>query len=383
MEELRKFVSPEFVFGSGALSLAGRYAEHMGADRIFLVTDEGVRRSGWAGRVLESLSERGIRTECFDAVLPNPRDTQVMEGVDLYRRHRCDVILAVGGGSVIDAAKGIGIVATNGGHILDYEGVDRIPHPMPPLICIPTTSGSSADVSQFAIITDTVRRIKIAIISKAVVPDIALIDPDTLKSMDRTLASAVCLDTLTHAVEAYVSQAHSFMTDRHALGAVELIGTSLLPALNGWGGRAPLAPLMQASLEAGLAFSNASLGLVHAMAHALGGRKDFPHGECNGLLLKNVCAFNYESCPERFDRIAAALAARRDGRIRSGLEGLCDELDRLIAGTGIRNELDRFHLTREDCRNLAENAMNDACIVTNPREPGTEEIAALYEQTFG
>jgi len=383
METLRKFLCPEFVFGSGAVSLAGRYAEHMGASRVLLVTDPGVQESGWASAVISSLDGQGIPYDVYDHVLPNPRDVHVMEGADFYKERGCDVIIAVGGGSVLDAAKGIGIVASNGGHILDYEGVDAISEPIPPLICLPTTCGSSADVSQFAIITDTTTSRKIAIISKSVVPDISLIDPDTLETMSQELMAAVSLDTLTHAIEAYVSQAHSFMTDRHALGAISLIGTHLLPALMHRDSRELQSQMMQASLEAGLAFSNASLGLVHAMAHVLGGLKDFPHGICNGLLLQNVCSYNYEACPDRFDTITETLRDHTGRSESTGKEGLTEAIGLLVEATGIRQDTDRFRLTESECRTLAQMSLKDACVVTNPREPEMEEIVELYEQTFG
>ncbi len=378
MDSLRKFVCPEFVFGSGAVSLAGRYADLLGGSRVLLVTDPGIRESGWASAVQDSLEERGLNYEIFDHISPNPRDFQVTEGAEFYQEKNCDVIVAVGGGSVLDAAKGIGIVVSNGGDILDYEGVDAIPDPIPPLACIPTTCGSSADVSQFAIINDTKGKRKIAIISKAVVPDIALVDPDTLETMDDELMAAVSLDTLTHSIEAYVSMAHSFITDRHALGAISLLGEHFIPALMHRDNREYQAAMMQASLEAGLAFSNASLGLVHAMAHILGGLKDFPHGICNGLLLQNVCDFNYDACPERYDMIATCLGGDPGG----GREALLKAIGNLVEASGIREDPSRFALSQGECRTLAELSLKDACIVTNPKEPDVKEIASLYEKTF-
>ncbi len=382
MEILRKFVAPEFVFGTGSLDLAGQYADHMGGNRILLVTDQGIKDSGWCEKVESALSERGMEYVIYDNILPNPREAQIMEGADFYDGQNCDVILALGGGSVLDAAKGIGIIVSNGGHILDYEGIDKIPSPIPPLICIPTTCGSSADVSQFAIITDTGRGKKIAIVSKALVPDISLIDPGTLVTMNRDLLSAVSLDTLTHAIEAYVSTAHSFMTDRHALGAIELIGAYLPRALDDPGNLEYLSKLMQASLEAGLAFSNASLGMVHAMAHVLGGLKDFPHGECNGLLLKGVCEYNYASCAERYDSISSALAASHGEKAAEGVGGILQEIDRLVEATGIKENLGRFALSAGECQTLAELSLQDICSVTNPREPEVTEIRDIYERTF-
>lgn len=187
--ELRKFVAPEFIFGFGALKLAGRYAKNLGASRILVVTDPGVMAAGWTDQVIGSLILEDLPFVIYSEVTPNPRAEEVMRGAEVYKNTGCNLIMAVGGGSVMDCAKGIGIVVTNKKHILEFEGIDRIAIPIPPLICIPTTGGTSADVSQFAIISNTQAKNKIAIISKAVVPDVSLIDPLTLTTMDNYLAA--------------------------------------------------------------------------------------------------------------------------------------------------------------------------------------------------
>ena len=211
------------------------------------------------------------------------------------------------------------------------------------------------------------------------VPDTSLIDPDTLETMDRQLMAEVSLDTLTHAVEAFVSLASSFMTDRHALGAISLIGQNLIAALDERQNPELRSAIMQASLEAGLAFSNASLGLVHSMAHVLGGLKDFPHGLCNGLLLQNVCDYNYEACPERFDRLAGALS----NRVLSGRQAVSDAIGSMVEATGICTDSKEYRISPEEISTLAKMSLNDACVVTNPREPSVEDIEAIYEKTFG
>ncbi len=380
--ELRKFVIPEIIFGADCLELAGQYTAMSGGYRLLLVTDPNIQNSEWFPRILNSLKSMNLPYVIYDEISPNPRDFQVMKGASLYDEAGCDAILAVGGGSVIDAAKGIGIVATNRGHILDFEGIDRIENPIPPLVCVPTTCGSSADVSQFAIINDTAGRRKIAIVSKALVPDISLIDPETLQTLNREQFIAASLDTLSHAVEAFVSTASSVLTDRHSLGAISLLGEHLLSALEDEENRELRANIMNASMEAGLAFSNASLGLVHAMSHVLGGYKDFPHGVCNGLLLKAVCRYNYSSCPERYDTIAAVLARSRGNVPEPGIEGLMNELDVLAEGTGINDSLKSFSLSDDECRLLAEMSLQDICNATNPKEPVMEEVNELYRQVF-
>ena len=380
--DLRKFVIPEIIFGTGSLKLAGQYTRMTGGYRILLVTDRNLQECSWFENIIDSLESQGLSYHVYDEISPNPRDFQVMKGAAVYRNTDCDGILAVGGGSVIDAAKGIGIVANNGGDILDFEGIDKIENPIPPLICIPTTCGSSADVSQFAIINDTEGMRKIAIVSKALVPDLSLIDPETLLTLERDQFVAASLDTLSHAVEAYVSTASSVLTDRHSLGAISLLGANLVPALQDSVTPERLSSIMNASMEAGMAFSNASLGLVHAMSHVLGGYKDYPHGVCNGVLLKAVCRYNYGSCPERYDTIADVLAGSRGVPSSGGIESLMNELDILNECTGINESLNDFTLTGDECRLLAEMSLQDICNATNPRIPQLEEVNELYREVF-
>lgn len=267
---LRKCVAPEFVFGVDARKMAGKYAKNLGVRKVLIVTDPGVIRAGWVDDVQKALEAENISSILFDDVVPNPRDTNVLAGVKLYREHKCDGIVTIGGGSPMDCAKGIGIVVANMGDVLEYEGVDKILYPLPPLICIPTTAGTAADVSQFAIINDIKRHVKIAIISKSIVPDVSLIDPETTMSMDRELTINTGLDALTHAVEAYVSNANSAITDLYSLEAISLLGKNLPRVVEQPSDMQARASVMMASLLAGLAFSNASLGVIHAIAHSLG-----------------------------------------------------------------------------------------------------------------
>ena len=191
---LRKFVSPEIVFGDGSRKLAGIYARNMGISHVLVVTDPGIIAAGWLYDVIQSLEEAGLEYSVYSSVTPNPRADEVMIGAAFYQAEQCDGIVAIGGGSPMDCAKGIGIISSNGGQILDFQGVDTINVPCPPLIFIPTTAGASSDVSQFAIIADTEERVKISIISKSLVPDVALIDPETTMSMDLYLTACTGID---------------------------------------------------------------------------------------------------------------------------------------------------------------------------------------------
>lgn len=381
--ELRKFVAPEFIYGLGAIDFVGRYAKNFGARNALVVSDPGVIAAGWTEKALASLAAEDIPAAVFDGVTPNPKDHEVAAGVRFYRENRCDIIVAVGGGSPMDCAKGIAISSANNGSVLAYEGVDMVPEPGPPLICIPTTAGSAADVSQFAIITDTARKLKIAIVSKMVVPDVALIDPKTTTTMPAELTAATGLDALVHAIEAYVSNASSAFTDLHALAAIPRLSQHLVAAIEN-----PLAmehrnEMMLGCLKAGLAFSNASLGLVHAMAHSLGGLLGFPHGLCNALLLEKVVAFNYPACPDRYDDVAKAMGLKLDGLTESGRkDALLQALSTLREAAGIHTTVGSLGATKKDVHLLALNAANDACLATNPRRATPTDIERLYEEAL-
>lgn len=381
--ELRKFVAPELVFGVDARFMAGRYAANLGIKRALLATDTNVIAAGWTEDVEESLRDAGVEFHRFTDISPNPRDREVAAGAAHYREHDCDSIVAVGGGSVIDCAKGIGIVISNGGSILGYEGIDQVAVPMPPLICIPTTGGTSADVSQFAIITNTSEQVKIAVISKAVIPDVALVDPITLTSMDAYLTACTGMDALSHAIEAYVSNASSPITDLHALEAIRLIAASLRRTVEAPNDLDNRGQMMLASLQAGLAFSNASLGSVHAMAHSLGGYKDLPHGECNALLLPHVIDFNFPRVPERFRKIAGALGISSAGLTDLELRQiLIRAVIDLRSGCGIDGALAARGVSIGDIAMLAGKAIKDPCNATNPRTPKVTDLDAVYREAL-
>lgn len=381
-QELRKFVSPEFVFGQGARHLAGRYAHNLGGIRVLVVSDPGVVAAGWTEEVLGTLAAQGVPYHLFQDVRSNPSSAQVLAGATIFRDEACNMLLAVGGGSPIDCAKGIGIVSANGGDVLDYVGVDRIPAPCPPLICIPT-SGSSADVSQFCIITDEPNKTKAAILSKTLVPDVSLIDPETHTSLTPDLTAYTAFDALTHAIEAYVSNASSPITDLFALEAIRLITTYLPASLAAPTNVDLRQQIMLGALDAGLAFSNAGLGIIHAMAHSLGGLLDLPHGMCNSMLLEVGIAFNYQAVPDRFLAIADAMRLPiRAVDSRYVLSALRSEIDRLRSVAGIKQSLQQVGIRPQDLPILAQHALNDACVATNPRWPTLQEIETLYEQAF-
>lgn len=381
--ELRKFLAPEFIFGVGSRHLAGRYAKNLGGRKVLVVSDPGVVAAGWTAEVIASLEEAGVAHALYTGVTPNPKVEEVMAGVAFFQAERCNALIAVGGGSPIDCAKGIGIVSSNHRNIREFEGVDLVRAAMPPLICVPTTGGTSADVSQFAIISSPEERLKFAIISKSVVPDLALIDPETLTSMDPYLAACTGLDAMTHAIEAYVSTARSSMTDLHALEALRLLSANLLPSITSPNDLDLRTKVMQGSLQAGLAFSNAILGANHAMAHSLGGALDIAHGECNAILLDHVIEFNFAAVPERFDQIAEAMGLDLRGMtLAERKRALVRHVRQLKVDAGIIRTLKGVGVGRSDVSFFSDHALKDPCMATNPRKASHRDIEVVYEESL-
>lgn len=381
--ELRKFFAPEFIFGTGARKLAGRYAKNLGLNKVLIVTDKNIKTKFFYEDMIKSLEERNIQYAVFDEISPNPRECEVMNGVELYIKERCRGIISIGGGSPMDCAKGIGIVVSNGGEILQFEGVDKILKTIPPLIFIPTTAGTASEVSQFTIITNSREHVKIAIISKSIVPDIALIDPETTLTMDRYLSACTGVDALVHAIEAYVSTAAFPVTDLHAVEAIKIVYGYLPKVIAEPENITYRSKMMYASLQAGLAFSNAILGAVHAMAHSLGGLLDLPHGECNALLLNSVVDFNYPASCDKYDNILQEIGIKISGMgLPARKKALLDSIEELKQSVGINKTLSKVGVTRENIPLLAAKAVKDPCILTNPREVKLEEAEELYERAL-
>jgi 1,3-propanediol dehydrogenase len=375
-----KFQTPEIVFGPESLAEAGFAARRIGAQRPFVVTDPGIIAVGWADELNRHLAEADLFATFWSGLTPNPKDFEIAEGYQRYRESGCDVIIAIGGGSCLDAAKGIAILTGNGGQILDYAGVDRVTRPIPPLLMIPSTAGTGADVSQFCIITDTTSKVKVTIMGRALVPEISVTDPRLLSTMPADLAAATGLDALTHGIEAYVSCAHNPLADGHALNAVRLVFGNL-PRIVDRDASGDLRDHMaQASLEAGMAFTNALLGATHAMSHQVGGLLDLPHGVVNGVLLPHVIRFNAAVAPDRFVPLAqaAGLAAA------PGMPGeeagylLADRVRAIGDELGIPRGLAELGVAPGSVPTLAANALADACLATNPRPVSQADLAALF-----
>jgi alcohol dehydrogenase len=377
---LLKFHAPEMVFGLNSLAEAGFSAVRLGARRPFVVTNPGIIEAGWIVELVGHLCGVDLEPVVWHDLAPNPKHREIARGYEEYLCAGADVIIGIGGGSSPDAAKCIAILSGNGGTILDYAGVDQVTRAIPPLLMIPSTAGTGSDVSQFCIITDTVHAVKVTIMGRALVPDISLTDPRLLTTMPPELAAATGPNALTHAVESYVSHGSNRLADGHALSAAQLVGAALRRTVEHPRDTEARLLMAQASLEAGLAFSNAILGATHAMSHQVGGLLDLPHGVVNAVLLPHVIRFNAEVVPERYGALAQAMGLPAHGVPGDvAAELLAVHVQQLARAVGVPRGLRDLGIRAEDIDRLATTAMRDACMTTNPRAADRADVVSIFE----
>jgi alcohol dehydrogenase len=383
-----KFLVPDVIFGVGVLSEVGQAARRQGAAHVLVVSDQGVGEAGWTGEVLGHLAEAGVSAQLWDGLTPNPKDHEVAAGCAAYLAGGCDVLVAVGGGSCIDAAKAIAVLATQANQegargIAGYAGVGKVTGPLPPTVMVPTTGGSGSDVSQFCVVTDTARRLKFTIGARALVPDISVTDPRALTTVPHDITAYTAIDVLSHAIESYVSLAASFLTDTHALTAIRGACEHLLPALDRPGDLRPREGLARASLQAGLAFSNALLGATHAISHQLGGLTDLPHGLLNAILLPHVMEFNAAVAADRLADVAGAMGLRTGLMTPHEAADAAIQTVRAFAGkAGLPTTLREIGVECSQLDRVARGALHDAYIVTNPRPVGEADVRAICQAAW-
>ncbi|PJW15249.1 alcohol dehydrogenase [Geobacillus sp. Manikaran-105] len=380
---IHKFVMPEVIFGNGSIHQVGESCLRLGATNVLIVSDPGVAEAGWLDVVIKSCRQAGLKYATFCDVTINPKDEEVTKGCEAYLENECDSIIGIGGGSSIDAAKAVAILATNGGQIHEYEGVDKIQFPLPPQVMVPTTAGSGSEVSQFSVIVDTKEKKKMTIISRSLIPDIAIIDPETLSTKSAHLTASTGLDVLTHGIEAYVSLAATPLTDVQSQNAISLVGKYLRPSVASKINQEAKANMAMASLQAGLAFSNAILGAVHAMSHAVGGRYPLLHGDINSILLPHVMEFNLLANPKKFADIAYFLGIDTRGMsyMEAGRKAI-EYVKRLAEDIGVPQRLSDIGVKQEEIRKMSLVAFHDACMITNPRDITVEEIEGIFRKAW-
>ena len=373
------FIPSVNVIGNGALNDAMNTMKEYGYRRALIVTDAVLNKLGVAGNIQKRLQEFDILSVVFDGTHPNPTTVNVEEGLEMLRANDCDCVISLGGGSPHDCAKGIALVASNGGDIRDYEGVDRSAKPQLPMIAINTTAGTASEMTRFCIITDVTRHIKMAIVDKHVTPVLSVNDSSLMEGMPKGLTAATGMDALTHAIEAYVSIAATPITDACALKAITMIVENLPTAVENGSNSEAREAMAYAQFLAGMAFNNASLGYVHAMAHQLGGFYDLPHGVCNAVLLPHVQVFNSKVAAARLRDFAKAMnidvSAMND---EQGAAACVDAIRKLARQVNIPAGLRDLNVKEEDIPVLATNALKDACGFTNPIQATHEEIMAIF-----
>jgi len=335
-----KFLVPDIIFGVGVLSEVGQAVRRQGGVHVFVVSDPGVVEVGWTSEALG--------------------------------------YLAAAGGSCIDAAKAIAMLATHGGRITDYAGVGKVSGPLPPTVMVPTTGGSGSDVSQFCVVTDTTRRLKVTIGARALVPDISVTDPRALTTVPPDITAYTALDVLSHAIESYVSKAATFLTDVQALAAIRGVTRYLFPALDRLDDLRAREGLARASLHAGLAFTNALLGATHAISHQIGGLTDLPHGLLNAIVLPHVMEFNAPVCAERLADVAAAMGLATGAmKPHEAADAAIETVRAFVAKAGLPAGLGEIGVPMLHFDEIARNALDDAYIVTNPRDVREEDARAI------
>lgn len=379
------FIPSVTLIGIGAAKQIPEKIRLLGGSKPLIVTDKGITQAGITKEITDLLEAAKMEYVVFDETVPNPTDKNVHDGVDVYNENKCDSLITLGGGSSHDCGKGVGLVVANGGKIHDYEGVDQSSKPMPPYLAVNTTAGTASEMTRFCIITDTSRHVKMAIVDWRVTPNIALDDPLLMVGMPPALTAATGMDALTHAVEAYVSTMATPMTDSAAEKAIELIATYLRPAVANGKDMEAREAMCFAQYLGGMAFNNASLGHVHAMAHQLGGFYDLPHGECNAILLPHVSRVNLIAKLDRFIKIAELMGENTHGLApRDAAELALVAIQKLSADVDIPSGLIELgkrygkEVKASDIDTMVGNAQKDACALTNPRTLKDADVKAIY-----
>ncbi len=380
---MSKFFMPTTtLIGQSSINDAVAEIKNKKFQKALIVCDKVLVETGLVKQFTDLLDKENLGYAIFDGTMPNPTTTNVEEGIAKLKAENCDYVITFGGGSPHDCGKAIALVASNGGSIKDYEGVNKSAKPSLPIIAINTTAGTASEMTVFCIITDIERHVKMAIVDIHVLPILSVNDPSLMVSMPKGLTAATGMDALTHAVEAYVSTAATHITDACAVKAVKLVFENLEKSVNEGSDIVARDNMAYAQYLAGMAFSNASLGYVHAMAHQLGGFYDLPHGVCNAILLPHVCEFNKKVSAGRFAELAREIGIT-EGTEEEQATAFINAIKQLSANIEIPKGLTAFDVFKEsDIETLTANALKDACGLTNPIQANAAEITGIYKNAM-
>ena len=365
--------------GAGAISAIVTEAKARGFSKAFVCTDPDLLKFGVANKVTDLLDAEGLAYAIYSDIKANPTIENVQSGVAAFEKSEADYIIAIGGGSSIDTAKAIGIIAANPEYadVRSLEGVAPTKNPCVPIIAVPTTAGTAAEVTINYVITDVQKQRKFVCVDVHDIPVVAVVDPDMMSSMPKGLTAATGMDALTHAIEGYITKGAWEMTDMFHIKAIEIIAKSLRGAVaNTKEGRDGMA---LGQYIAGMGFSNVGLGIVHSMAHSLGALYDTPHGVANAILLPTVMEYNAEATGEKYRDIAKAMGVEgtENMSVEEYRKAAVDAVKKLSADVGIPADLKAI-AKDEDVDFLSESAFADACRPGNPKDTSVEDIKALY-----
>ncbi|ATF41229.1 iron-containing alcohol dehydrogenase [Weissella paramesenteroides] len=372
-------------FGPGVISKIGDRAKMLGMKKLVIVTDkflEGLK-GGAVEQTLDSLKAAGVDYVVYNNVEPNPKIRNIKEVKKLYEESGADSIITVGGGSAHDTGKGAGIILTNGDDITKLAGIETLDKALPPLIAVNTTAGTGSELTRHAVITNEETHLKFVVVSWRNIPLVSFNDPTLMLDVPKGLTAATGMDAFVQAVEPYVSVDHNPITDSQCVEAIKLIETSLREAVANGNNLDARTKMVEAEMLAGMAFNNANLGYVHAMAHQLGGQYDAPHGVCCALLLPYVEEYNIIACPDRFAQLAEIMGENTEGlSTRDAAELAIKAMKQLSEDVGIPHSIKEIGAKPEDFELMAENALKDGNAFSNPRKGTKEDIIKIFQAAY-
>lgn len=372
-------------FGPGVVKKVGERSEMLNMKKVLIVTDKFLKdlENGPVKQAEESLKKSNIDYVIFDGVEPNPKIRNVKKGKKMYLENECDSIISIGGGSAHDCGKGIGIILTNGDDLTALAGIETLENPLPPLIAVNTTAGTASEITRHAVLTNEKTALKFVVVSWRNVPLVSFNDPMLMLDIPAALTAATGMDALTHCVESYVSTNRNPITDGQAIQGIKLISKYLRRAVANGHDIEARTNMAYASVLAGMAFNNADLGYVHAMAHQLGGEYDAPHGVCCAVLMPVVEKWNIISNPERFAEIAKLLGENIEGlTVMEAADKSIEAMIRISEDIGIPTNIKDLGAKQEDFEKMAKNALKDGNAFSNPRVGTEEDIIELFQQAY-
>lgn len=378
------FTIPQNIkFGAGTLDLLPDLAKELDKSKGYIISGPHLNKIGMVAKCRKALKNAGMESECFTETEGNPSTDTVVKATEGFKKSNADFIVAFGGGSPLDVAKAVAVLATYGGNIVDYEGAGKVMGPVVPMIAIPTTAGTGSEVTAFSVITDHSRNYKLTVVSNYLLPAYVILDPDLIATVPANTAAACGIDAMVHALEAYISKAASPFSDIFAREALRLIGGSIRDYVADRSNPAACESMTVGSLFAGIAFSHARLGNVHAMSHPVSAYFDVPHGVANAILLPTVVDFNKDAAdPEKYRYIYGCISKDMGADINFTPDMLATEIRMLNYELGILPTLSDIGVTSDKFEQMADDAMKSGNIQCNPQFTMKNDILKLYEQAF-